>query len=62
MRVVLWVKVGNDGRTYRYFSPYGGSSCMAKAIPPIGLGTDPTQEDFNSPRYSWPTEVRSTLS
>jgi hypothetical protein len=51
MRVLLKVKVGS-----------GGSSCMGKAIPPIGLGTDPAPEDFNSPRYNWPTEVRSTLS
>ena len=62
MRVVLRVKVGNDGRTYRYFSPHGGSSCMGKATPPIGFGTDPAQEDFNCQRYSLPTEVRSTLS
>ena len=62
MKVILMVKVGSDGQTYKKFSPNGGSSCMAKATPPIGLGTDPAQEDFNSPRYSWPTEVRSTLS
>jgi hypothetical protein len=34
---------------------------MAKATPPIGLGTDTAHEDFKYPRYSGPTEVRSTL-
>ena len=62
MRVLHKVKVGSDDQTYKKFSPNGGSSCMAKATPPIGLGTDPAQEDFNYPRYSWPTEVRSNLS
>ena len=52
MRVLHKVKVGSDGQTYKIFSPYGGSSCIAKATPPIGFGTDPAQEDFNSPRYS----------
>jgi hypothetical protein len=52
MRVLHKVKVGSNDQTYKKFSPYGGSSCMAKATPPIGFGTDPAQEDFNSPRYS----------
>jgi hypothetical protein len=34
---------------------------MAKATPPIGLGTDSAHEDFKYPRYSGLTEVRSTL-
>ena len=46
MRVLHRVKVGSDSQTYSYLSPHGGSSCMAKATPPIGLGTDPPQEDF----------------
>ncbi len=62
IRLLSRVKVGNDCQTYSCLSPHGGSNCMAKATLPIGLGTDPAQEDFNSPRYSWPTEVRLTLS
>jgi hypothetical protein len=34
---------------------------MAKATPPIGLGTDLANEDYMYTRYSGPTEVRSTL-
>jgi hypothetical protein len=61
MRVLHRIKVCIEGQPIDNIPLMGGSSCMAKATPPIGLGTDPAHEDFEYPRYIGPTEVRSTL-